>query len=113
MRVPTAATSGRPAVEGDDAGASCSGSGQTAPDFENPKGGASNDSNTYMVTLKATADGEMDTHDVTVTVTDVEEMVTGDPLLAEYDPDGDGTIEKADMRRAVSKFFVADPQAAD
>ena len=47
-----------------------------------------------MVTLKATADGEMDTHDVTVTVTDVEEMVTGDPLLAEYDPDGDGTIEK-------------------
>ena len=31
-----------------------------------------------------------------------------DPLLAEYDPNGDGVIEKADMRQAVVKFF-ADP----
>ena len=31
-----------------------------------------------------------------------------DPLLAEYDPNGDGVIEKADMRIAVQKFF-ADP----
>ena len=29
-----------------------------------------------------------------------------DPLLAEYDPDGDGVIEKADMRKAVAKFFA-------
>ena len=36
-------------------------------------------------------------------------MVTAeavDPLLAEYDPDGDGVIEKADMRKAVAKFFA-------
>ena len=33
---------------------------------------------------------------------------TRDLLLVEYDPDGDGEIEKADMRRAVVKFF-ADP----
>ena len=32
----------------------------------------------------------------------------GDQLLAEYDPNGDGVIEKADMRKAVAKFF-ADP----
>ena len=31
-----------------------------------------------------------------------------DPLLAEYDPDGDGTIERVDMGRAVTGFF-ADP----
>ena len=29
-----------------------------------------------------------------------------DPLLAEYDPNGDGVIEKADMRIAVQKFFA-------
>ena len=34
--------------------------------------------------------------------------VAVDPLLAEYDPNGDGVIEKADMRKAVGKFF-ADP----
>ena len=66
--------------------------------------------NTYTVMVTAD-DGNrgMDTVTVTIMVTDVEDMVTGDPLLAEYDPDGDGTIEKADMRRAVGKFF-ADPQ---
>ena len=29
-----------------------------------------------------------------------------DPLLAEYDPNDDGVIEKADMRKAVGKFFA-------
>ena len=28
-----------------------------------------------------------------------------DPLLAEYDPDGDGVIKIEDMRQAVVKFF--------
>ena len=58
---------------------------------------------------------------VTVTYTDgegsgkmKEEMTAaavtaGDPLLAEYDPDGDGMIERADMRRAVSNFFRPSP----
>ena len=32
-----------------------------------------------------------------------------DPLLAEYDPNGDGVIEKADMRKAVGKFFKDPP----
>ena len=47
---------------------------------------------------------------MTVTVTDVdEEVIAGDPLLDEYDPDGDGTIDKADMRRAVADFFGSSP----
>ena len=43
-----------------------------------------------------------------VTVSTIFEAVS-DPLLAEYDPNGDGVIERADMRRAVAGFF-ADPQ---
>ena len=36
--------------------------------------------------------------------------MVGDPLLAEYDPDSDGTIETADMRRAVQRFFANPPE---
>ena len=35
------------------------------------------------------------------------------PLLVEYDPDGDGVIEKADMRRAVGNFFVSGTLSRD
>ena len=39
-----------------------------------------------------------------------ENMVTvGDPLLAEYDPNNDDMIEKADMRRAVADYFGLSP----
>ena len=49
-----------------------------APDYENPMGGANNDSNTYMVTVMAEARGEMEMVEVTVMVTNVDEggMVT-------------------------------------
>ena len=81
-----------------------------APDYENPMGGADDDSNTYMVTVKASAGGEMEMREVTVTVTDVDETVApafpsatatrsiaentaantniGDPVAA-TDPNGD------------------------
>ena len=65
--------------------------------------------NIYMVTVKAN-DGTNDAErDVTIRVTDVDEEVTGDALLDEYDPNGDGTIERADMRRAVGDFFGTSP----
>ena len=35
--------------------------------------------------------------------------MAADPLLAEYDPDSDGTIERSDMRRAVADFFGSSP----
>ena len=47
-----------------------------APDYENPMGGADDDSNTYMVTVKASAGGEMEMREVTVEVTDVDELGT-------------------------------------
>ena len=34
---------------------------------------------------------------------------TRDPLLTEYDPNADGVIEKADMRRAVADYFGQQP----
>ena len=47
-----------------------------APDYESPMGGADNDSNTYMVTVKAEAGGEMEMVEVTVMVTNEEELGT-------------------------------------
>ena len=190
--------------KGDDAGvhfndhrAVCSHSTAPPTSKHRQTGGGDNDSNTYMVTVKAEAGGEMDTQDVMVRVTNVDEMGTlvlssttpsvdaeltatltdldgmvsgetwmwyksmdgnetvianatsmsytpvaddagyylkvtvtytdgegsgkelmattaaavtaGDPLLADYDPDGDGMIERADMRRAVADFFGPSP----
>ena len=49
---------------------------KSAPDYEMPRGRAMSDANTnvYMVTLKATEGTDMDTHEVTVTVINVDEM---------------------------------------
>ena len=53
-----------------------------------------------------------DTITVTITVTEVDDMVgpvPADPLLAEYDPDGrDGEIEREDMRKAVQEILRPD-----
>ena len=48
----------------------------SAPDYENPMGGADNDSNTYMVTVMASAGGEMEMVEVTVTVDNAMEYGT-------------------------------------
>jgi serralysin len=105
-------------VSGTDAGAfSISSTGalsfRATPDYEIPAD--ANADNVYMVTLTASAAGESDTHDVVVTVTDVDEDTTppADPLLAEYDPNGDGVIEEADMLRAVSNFFGNSPTLSE
>ena len=50
---------------------------KSAPDYDNPMGGANDDSNTYDVTLKVTDSSESDvygTFAVSVTVTDVDEL---------------------------------------
>ena len=48
----------------------------SAPDYENPMGGAADDSNTYMVTVKAEAGGEMKMLAVEITVENVDELGT-------------------------------------
>jgi hypothetical protein len=52
---------------------------RSAPDYDNPMGGANDDSNTYDVTLKVTDSSESDvygTFAVSVTVTNVSELGT-------------------------------------
>ena len=71
------AAGARLSLEGDDAADfSISNDGmltfRVAPDYETAAD--ANTDNIYMVTVKATAGGEMDTQDVTVTVTDVGEL---------------------------------------
>ena len=79
------AASARWTLEGDDAmyfkvgtarGAMTELMFKSAPDYEMPRGRAMSDANTnvYMVTLKATEGTDMDTHEVTVTVINVDEM---------------------------------------
>ena len=112
------AASARWSLEGDDAGDFSIGSSSgvltfsSSPDFENPVDDGTD--NTYMVTVAARdSEGTIATRDVTVRVTDVvedEPVIGGDSLLDTYDPDGDGIIEKADMRRAVGKFFADPPR---
>ena len=73
-------------VSGDDAGAFTISGGMltfnTAPNFE--AAADANTDNMYNVTVVATADGNMDTHDLTVTVTNEDEAgtVTGLPTSA-------------------------------
>ena len=64
----------------------------------------------YEVTVTATdPEGASDMITVTITVTDVEEVVgpdPADPLLAEYDTDKDGWIQLDEARDAVGDYFV-------
>ena len=85
---------------------------RSARDYETPADADMD--NEYQVTLTATdSEPNTATRDVVVTVTNVDDdepVIAGDPLLAEYDPNGDGNIEKADMRLAVGKFFADPPR---
>ena len=61
---------------------------------------------TYSVTVTATDSGGLsDSVDVTITVTDVDEAGTGDPLVDGYDADGSGTIDRAEVGQAVRDFI--------
>ena len=61
--------------------------------------------NIYQVTVQADAGGEMDQVAVTVTVTDVDEMGTGDALVDRYDANSDGEIDRAEVGQAVRDFI--------
>ena len=71
----------------------------SAPDYENPMGGADNDSNTYMVTVMASAGGEMEMVEVTVTVDNAMEYgtVTLEPTRPSVGTAIMATLEDPDM----------------
>ena len=93
-------------LEGDDAGDFDISSGvltfMRAPDYESPAD--ADEDNTYMVTVKADDGTYMDTHDVMVMVTNVDED-GGDPLVAKYDADGSGTIDKNEVIAAIRDYI--------
>ena len=93
-------------LEGDDAGDFDISSGELtfmrAPDYESPVD--ADEDNTYMVTVKADDGTYMDTHDVMVMVTNVDED-GGDPLVAKYDADGSGTIDKNEVIAAIRDYI--------
>ena len=61
---------------------------------------------TYSVTLTASDSGGLsDSIDVTITVTDVDEAGTGDPLVDGYDANDSGTIDRAEVGQAVRDFI--------
>ena len=80
---------------------------RTSPNYESPAD--ADGDNVYEVTVTANDGENTTTRDVTITVTDVEEEESADPLLTEYDPNGDGVIETADMRLAVANYFGPSP----
>ena len=91
----------------------------SAPDYEMPRGRAMSDTNTntYMVTVKAEAGGEMDMVEVTVMVTNVDEEgtvtlssmtpVVGVALTATLtDPDGGVTGEMWQWYKSMDSTFM-------
>ena len=62
--------------------------------------------NIYMVTVKASAGTDMaTTHDVTITVTDVEEMAPEMSLLERYDANGNDQIDKSEALMAIEDYI--------
>ena len=77
-----------------------------SPDYEMPRGMAMSDTNTntYMVTVKVEAGGEMQMQEVTINVTDVNEDER-DPVVARYDANNNGTIEKSEVITAINDYL--------
>ena len=98
---------------GDDAGDfSISSAGvlsfRSSPDFENPTDADMD--NTYMVTVKAEAGGEMAMQPVTVTVTNVDETTEPEPdtLMERYDTNEDGEIQKSEVITAINDYLFGE-----
>ena len=75
----------------------------SAPDFENPAD--TGEDNGYQVTVVANDGTYMDTHDVTVTVTDVDDEQP-QTLLARYDDNNSGRIDKDELVNAVFDYNI-------
>ena len=81
-------------------------------DFEAPADADTN--NVYAVTVKVTdADGNADTHDFTVTVTDANEAPVFDTTGLTLDASGTVLFSVAENTTAVGTVTAADPDAAD
>ena len=105
-------------LEGDDAGQFTLDSSQalmfsSAPDYEDPMGGAADDSTTYKVTVMAKAGGEMEMVEVTVTVDNVEEpgTVTLTPARPSVGTEITATLEDGDIVSTVTWSWASGDNA--
>ena len=66
--------------------------------------------NTYMVTVKAEAGGEMGMQPVTVTVNNVDETTEPEPdtLMERYDTNKDGEIQKSEVITAINDYLFGE-----
>ena len=103
----TNAASATWSLEGDDAGDFTISGGMlrfvSSPDFEMPAD--DNGDNTYMVTVKASDGTDMDTYEVTVTVTDEDEEGQADDLLETYDTNDNNRIDKSEALTAIEDYI--------
>ena len=95
-------------LDGDDAGDFEISTGgvltfRSSPDYENPMD-ADRD-NVYMVTIMVSDGTYMDTHDVMVTVTNVDDAEAGDTLLDRYDANDSGEIDKDEVIQAINDYL--------
>ena len=97
-------------LSGDDAGDFTIAGGElafkSAPDFEMPAD--MDGDNEYQVTVVAGDGTNMDTQDVTVTVTDVVDEPVGDTLVDRYDTNNNGTIEQDEVIAAINDYLFGD-----
>ena len=67
----------------------------------------------YAVTVTATdGDTASDSIDVAITVADVDEAGTGDPLVDEYDANDNGMIEKSEVLKAINDYLFGEGDEA-
>ena len=78
---------------------------RSAPDYENAAD--MDEDNTYMVTIMAEDGTYTDTHEVAVTVTDVDEEIIGGTLLERY-AGVDGELQLDEVFRAIDDYFDYD-----
>ena len=85
----------------------------SAPDYESPMGGADNDSNTYMVTVMASAGGEEEMMAVAITVDNVEEdgTVTLTPARPSVGTEITATLEDGDIVSSVTWSWASGDNA--
>ena len=95
-------------LEGTDAGVFDISSGgvltfRSSPDYEMPADADTD--NIYMVTVNASDGTHMASHEVTVTVTNVDDTIVEQTLLERYDADGDDDIDLTEVSTAIDDFF--------
>ena len=78
-----------------------------SPDYETPADADTD--NVYMVTVKASDGTNMASHEVTVTVTNVDDTTVGEDLLDRYDADDSGHIDLGEAVDAVLDYQDGEP----